>query len=63
MKTEKVDFILEPASFGIYDHKILQRLGKIEDGEFKWNAQVLAECLPDVDIMALRWATLQDRRQ
>ena len=58
VKAENVDFIVEPATLGIHDFKTLERLGKADEDEFKWDVGVLAACYPDVDITALRRATL-----
>ena len=63
LKREDIDFIIEPATFAIHDQKTLDRLGKLEDDEFKWNADVVGVCFPDIDLPALRRATLQGGRQ
>ena len=63
MKTEDVDFIIEPASRSIYDQKTLERLGRVEEGGFRWNAEATTAAFPDLDVVALRRATLQNRSQ
>ena len=63
VKKEDADFIVEPSAFGIYEHETLQRLGSMEDGEYKWNEAVLSTVFPDVDAVALRRATVFGKKQ
>ena len=63
MKTENVDFVIEPSTLGIHDNKTLDRLGIVDEDGYCWNGQVLAAAFPDIDVTELRRATLHTPKQ
>ena len=53
------DFILEPATFTIYDSKDVVVLGKASEGSFEWEDDRIKMTMPDVDLPSLRKAAIR----
>ena len=60
---EEEDYILDAINFVIYDAKDVERLGSVMDGIFQWNEDRVKQCLPNVELLALKRATVERRRQ
>ena len=60
---EGEDFILEPTSFKIYDAKNVESLGEVADEMFEWDLERIRKSFPDMDVPALRRASIQRGRR